>query len=136
MSEPGTGSFRVAYDPERDILRLEYVGRMTRDLILAAADAAFTVPGITERTGMLAVFADAEIDQIDLEALQAFQAYKAAKGYLNLRSAAVLSDKPSDRLMAELWAVTKPGGRAGGAEIFTDEQAAIGWLLGSAPASR
>jgi len=122
------GSFAVAYDPGTDILRLEYVGRMTLALILAAADATFRRLEIGPGTRLLAVYLDAEFDEIDLEALTAFQQYKAANGYANLPAAVVIDDIPGHLAMAELWAATKPGGKDAGAEVFTDEGAARAWL--------
>lgn len=131
MSDPAAGSFTVEYDPDDDILRLEYIGRMTRDQILAAADATFALPGIGDRTGLLAVYLHAGIDEIDIEALNAYQAHKVARGHPNLPAAAVMLDIPSHLAMAELWAATKPGGKASGAGVFTDEAAARAWLLAS-----
>lgn len=129
MRGPIQGSFQVDYDAADDLLRLEYVGRMTRELIVAAADATFTTPGITDRTCVLAVFVDADIDEIDLEALAFFQAHKTDKGYPNLPAAAVVADRPSHLAMARLWVATKPGGESGSAWVFTNEAAARAWLL-------
>lgn len=135
MSDPGQGSFEVAYDPGRDLLRLEYIGRMTEALILAAADAVFAVPGITRRTGILAVYLHADIDGIDLAAVTAYHDHKAAKGYPDLPAAAVLADRPSHKAMGELWVATKPGGKASGA-VFTNESDALAWLAGRPAESR
>lgn len=128
MRGPIHGSFQVDYDEAADLLRLEYLGRMTRELTLAAADATFTTPGITARTCVLAVYVDADIDEIGIDALADYQAHKAEKGYLNLPAAAVVADRPSHVAMARLWAATKPGGEAG-AGVFTNEAAARAWLL-------
>ena len=129
LGGPARGSFKVTYDVHDDILRLEYIGRMTSDLTLVAADATFTIPGIGAGTRVLAVYLKAEIDEIDLAALIAYQAYKADKGYPNLPAATVVADIPGHLAMAALWAATKPGGRDGGAGVFTDEASARAWLL-------
>lgn len=127
MSGRGEGSFEVTFDAERNLLRLEYVGRMTLPLILAGADATYSTPGITAETRILGVYLHADIDEIDLETLTRFQAYKKARGYPNLVAAAVLADRPSHRAMGELWAATKPDGKAGAA-VFTNESDALAWL--------
>ena len=128
LGGPNPGGFRVAYDDRDDILRLEYTGHVTLDLMLAAADAAFTTPGIGAGTHLLALHLDTGLDEIDLAALKAYQAHKAAKGYPILPTAAVIADNPGHRAIAALWAATKPGGRHGKARVFTDEASARAWL--------
>ena len=91
LGGPNPGGFRVAYDDRDDILRLEYTGHVTLDLMLAAADAAFTTPGIGAGTHLLALHLDTGLDEIDLAALKAYQAHKAAKGYPILPTAAVIA---------------------------------------------
>ncbi len=126
---PTRGSFHVAYDDRDNVLRLEYRGHVTLELMLAAADAVFTTPGIGAGTRLLALHLDTSLDEIDLAALRAYQAHKAAMGYPSLPTAAVIADIPGHLAMAALWAATKPGGRNGKAAIFTDEAGARAWLL-------
>ena len=45
------------------------------------------------------------------------------------RTALVVGDKPGHRALAELWAVTRDGGKAGGAGVFSNEVSATEWLL-------
>lgn len=125
---PG-GQFRHDYEPERDLLRLEYLGRLTGALMRTEMAARFAIPGVTARTLFLAVCSFAEIDEITIETLTAYQAAKLEAGYPDLRTALVVSPDSGTLALAELWAATKPSGRGTGAAVFSNESSAREWLL-------
>lgn len=124
------GCFRHDYDAGRDLLRLEYGGRLTGALLVREMAARFRIPGVTARTRILAVCIRAEIDEVDLRTLTGYQRAKQAGGYPDLRTALVVLDSPGHLALAELWAATKPGGKGTGAAVFVNESSALEWLLG------
>lgn len=125
------GSFRHDYDAGRDLLRLEYSGRLTGALLVREMAARFRIPGVTARTRILATCVRAEIDEVDLGTLTGYQRAKQSGGYPDLRTALVVPDRPGHVALAELWAATKPGGKGMGAAVFVNESSALEWLLGT-----
>lgn len=123
------GDFRHRYDAGRDLLRLEYLGRVTGGLLTREMAARFRIPGVTGHTRFLAVCVHAEIDEVDLATLTAYQAAKRTGGYPDLRTAMVVPDRADYLALAELWAATKPGGKGTGAAVFVNESSALEWLL-------
>jgi|OM-RGC.v1.024682962 hypothetical protein len=129
VSDPGQGRFEVEYTPTDDLLRLQFGGRLTLDLMNRGQDTANGLTAVTAQTRVLIVCVDVELDEIDIHTLTDHQAYKASKRYPTHRTALVVGDKPGHRALAELWAVTRDGGKAGGAGVFSNEVSATEWLL-------
>lgn len=129
MSDPGQGSFEVEYLPSDDLLRLEFSGSLTLQLMNSGQDTANRLPAVTAQTRVLIICVGAEFDEIDIHTLSDHQAYKAAKRYPTHRTALIVGDKPGHRALAELWAVTRDGGKARGAGVFSNEASATEWLL-------
>lgn len=129
LTDRPDGDFQHAYDAGRDLLRLEYRGRMTAKLMVREMAARFRIPGVNPRTLLLAVCTHTEVDEVDLGVLLGFQQAKVASGYPDLRTALVVFDSGGSLALAELWAATKPGGKGTGAGIFVNESSALEWLL-------
>ena len=126
------GDFRIDHDPDLDLLRVEYVGRITPALMRRHMADCFAVPGVGPGTRLLVVCTLATLDALDLDSLLDFQADNRSRGYLALRAAVVVPDRPGDLALAELWAATRHGGKSAGARVFTRESDAREWLLGLA----
>lgn len=129
MSDQEVGSYRIAYDPDRDLVRIEYAGRLTTALLVQEAADTLSRPGITAQTRMLAICVDADISGIDRDALIAFQKAKADRGLPSLRVALVLSGDPGHMAMGRLWTTTRPTPGSVGAAVFADEDSATEWLM-------
>lgn len=121
------GRFSVHHDSERNLFRLEIVGRLTLALTEASADATYTLPDVTSTSRLLVDCRKAELDEVNIGALRDYQKIRTAKGYPVLRTAVVVS--AADLTIAELWAAVRNSAPEAVSRVFADEDSALQWLF-------
>ena len=121
--------FEIEIDRDRDILTLRYVGTLTFDVAQRALETCFSDPALTASTLVLLDTTSAHVHEIDVSWLRRYQAYKDARGYPPQLTALVVSRYEGNQLLGQLWAAMRAMKTPESAGVFTDEQAAIDWLL-------
>lgn len=126
MSDQG---FDITVDRMRNILTVRYTGALTLAVAQRALDEANACADVSASTLVLLDAADAMVHEIDVAWLRHYQAYKDSRGYPSQVTALVVSRDEGHQLLGQLWAAIRATTTARTPGVFTDEEAAVEWLL-------
>lgn len=126
MSDQG---FDITVDRQQDILTLRYTGPLTLAVAQHALDEANARADVSESTLVLLDASEALVHEIDVAWLRRYQAYKKSRGYPSQITALVVSRDEGHQLLGQLWAAIRATTAARTPGVFTDETAAVEWLL-------
>ena len=121
--------FEIDVDRMRDLLTVRYTGTLTLDVAERAVDAGFGHPGVTAATLVLIDATLAQVHEVDVNWFRSYQAFRASRGYPAQTTALVVSRDEGHQLLGQLWAAIRATAAADAPGVFTDESAAIEWLL-------
>jgi hypothetical protein len=108
---------------------VRYFGILTLDVARQALDAAVAEPANSSSTLVLLDTREALVHEVDVDWLRAYQAYKSARCYPSQITALVVSRDESHQLLGQLWAAIRATTTPRSPGVFTDESAAVEWLL-------
>lgn len=121
--------FDITVDRQRDILTLRYTAALTLDVAQRALDDANGRAEVSASTLVLLDASNALVHEIDVAWLRRYQAYKEFRGYPSQITALVVSRDEGHQLLGQLWAAIRATTAARTPGVFTDEKAAVEWLL-------
>lgn len=124
----GTG-FEIALDRARDILTVRYSGALTLEVAQRALDTAQEDPAVTASTLVLLDTTQALVHEIDVQWLRQYQSFKESRGYPRQITVLVVSRDEGHQLLGQLWAAIRATTTSPAPGVFTDEAAAVEWLL-------
>lgn len=119
----------IEFDYVHDIVIMRFFGVLTFEVAETALKAAYTAPSISMSTMVLIDTTRAHIHEIDVEWLRRFQELRDTLRFPWRVTGLVVSRSEGNQLLGQLWATMRAMKSPDSAGVFTDEEAAIGWLL-------